>query len=566
MKGGFVMKNTVILAMWMLGLFAIAQATWATVRITVIGNDPARFGDVLIGQSVERTFSVRNDGAEDLNITINEPTLGDFVLVGGRVSFTLKPGATYAFAVRCVPRSVGVIRGTINITYGAQNDPRTLNLLCNGIGPLFTFVTGETLDFGDVEVNRTVEREVVIRNGGTENLRGTVSTLPAPFALSRGEGAFDIAPGRIHTITVRCTPPNRGTFRATLEISGINNPAEPNRTVMLICTGIGPEITLVQESTSDTGPGPGPHLTLDFGTVVVNQTSDRSFEIRNHGERPLTGTVNAPSSPFSIVSGGGSFSLRPGETRSVTVRCQLRAQGGAVGTLTISGINDTDEPTKTITLVCGRAIPDIDVNPLRLDFGSQPQGTPSTPQRITITNAGAAPLKLIQVTIRPNPGGVFSLLNAPSGCPRFSCTLTPGQSIQFEVQATPRSNQVGVITATLRIVSDDPDERMIDIPLQIQSVPPTSSLTVTGLEVRQAKNALEFQAMGSGIAGVSVVLYDLRGRKVVEASSKSSHLRLEALDAQGRPLANGVYFYVVTYTGVDGSVAITHIKKLVLLR
>jgi hypothetical protein len=62
------------------------------------------------------------------------------------------------------------------------------------------------------------------------------------------------------------------------------------------------------------------------------------------------------------------------------------------------------------------------------------------------------------------------------------------------------------------------------------------------------------------------VLYDLRGRKVVEASSKSSHLRLEALDAQGRPLANGVYFYVVTYTGVDGSVAITHIKKLVLLR
>jgi hypothetical protein len=298
---------------------------------------------------------------------------------------------------------------------------------------------------------------------------------------------------------------------------------------------------------------------------VVNQTSDRSFEIRNHGERALTGTVNAPSSPFSIVSGGGSFSLRPGETRSVTVRCQLRAQGGAVGTLTISGINDTDEPTKTITLVCGRAIPDIEVNPLRLDFGSQPQGTPSTPQRITITNAGAAPLKLIQVTIRPNPGGVFRL-NAPSGCSRFSCTLTPGQSIQFEVQATPRSNQVGVITATLRIVSDDPDERLIDIPLQVNSVLPTSSLTITGLEVRQAKNTLEFQAMGSGIAGVRVVLYDLRGRKVAEASSKSSHLRFEALDAQGRPLANGVYFYIITYVGADGSVTVAQIKKLVLLR
>jgi len=333
---------------------------------------------------------------------------------------------------------------------------------------------------------------------------------------------------------------------------------------MLVCTGVGPEITLVQGSTSDTGPGPGPHLTLDFGNLVPNQPDDRSFEIRNHGERVLTGTVNAPSSPFSIVSGGGSFNLRPGETRSVTVRCQLRTQGGAVGTLTVSGISDTDEPTKTITLVCGRAIPDIEVSPLRLDFGSQSQGTPST-QRITITNAGAAPLKLIQVTIRPNPGGVFRL-NAPSGCSRFSCTLTPGQSIQFEVQATPRSNQVGVITATLRIVSNDPDERLIDIPLQVNSVPPTSSLTITGLEVRQAKNALEFQAMGSGIAGVSVVLYDLRGRKVAEASSKGSHLRFGALEDQGKPLANGVYFYVVTYTGADGSVLQDRLRKLAFLR
>lgn len=556
------MKNRLIAAIWMLSLLAVAPATWATARITVIGDENARFGDVLIGQSVERTFSVRNDGSEELTVTIHEPTPEDFVLVGGRVSFTLKPGATYAFAVRCVPRNVGVIRGTVDITY--NDNTRTLNLLCNGIGPLFTFVTGETLNFGEVEVGRTVERDVVIRNGGTENLKGTVSALPAPFALSRGEDPFDIAPGRTHTITARCTPPNRGTFRTTLEISGINTPSEPNRAVMLICTGIGPEITIVQGSTIDTGPGPGPHLTLDFGNVVVNQAVDRSFEIRNHGEKDLTGTVNAPSSPFSIVSGGGSFNLRPGETRSVTVRCQLRTQGGAVGTLTISGINDTDEPTKTITLVCGRAIPDIEVNPLRIDFGNQFQGTSST-QRITITNVGTAPLKLIQIAIRPNPGGVFSL-TAPSECRRFSCTLMPGQSIQFEVQATPRSNQVGIITATLRIVSDDPDERLIDIPLQVNSVPPTSSLTIMGLEIRQAKNALEFQAMGSGIAAINVVLYDLRGRKVAEASSKSNHLRLEALDNRGRPLANGVYFYVVTYTGADGSVAVAQMKKLVLLR
>ncbi len=557
------------LTIWTLSIFIVAFVTTATntAKMTLTTDGPVDFGDVLMGSFVDRTLNIRNDGSADLVGTIHE-LFTPFVLVGDGGAFTVKPGATYALTVRCAPTSVGTFRSTLEIV--DTNDPnapnKTITLLCNGIGPEITILPGEAVNFGEVAVGSSGDRDFIIRNDGTENLKGTVNAPSTPFSLTRGEGAFDISPGRTHTITVRCTPANRGVFRGTVEIRGINDADEPNKTIMLNCVGIGPEITL---SPSDAGLGSGPHLTLDFGAIAVGQARDISFEIRNDGERPLQGTINAPTPnpPFSLVSGGGNFTLNPGATQSVIVRCQLSTQGGFAGTITITNINDADEPTKTITLVCGGAIPDIDVSPLSIDFGSRPQGTSSS-RRILIKNTGSAPLRLIHASIRFNPA-TFRLI-LPQECRRFPCIVMPGQTVEFEVQATPRANQVGVVPGTLRIMSNDPDERIVDVPLQVTAIPQTSSADLTAvinsLEIRQTKTALEFKVAGVGIAEMHVALYDLRGRKITEVSSESGQLRLEMLNHWGKPLTNGVYLYVVTYRGADGSVLRDRIKKLVLLR
>ncbi len=569
------MKRLLACSIWVLSILWMTQITAAanTAKITLTMDGPIDFGDVLMGTFVEKSVSIRNDGSAPLTGTINT-LAAPFTLVGGEGPFTVKPGATYALTIRCAPTSIGTFRSALEIV--DTNDPatptKTITLLCNGIGPEITILPSEAINFGEVAVGSSADRDFIIRNEGTDNLKGTIISTSAPFSLVRGEGTFDIPAGRTYTVTVRCTPPNRGTFRATVEIRNINDADEPNKSIILDCVGIGPEITLLP---SDTGLGTGPHLTLDFGATVPGQVMDVSFDIRNDGERSLQGTINTPTPapPFSLVSGGGAFTLNPGATRRVTVRCQLRTSRDATtGTLTIAGINDVDEPEKKIMLNCGRAVPDIDVTPLSINFGNQRQGTPSAIQNVTITNTGSAPLQLTNVYLSTNPSGFWSgpvfSLSRPETCRRFPCTLMPGESLVFGVQAKP--NRLGVITGNLRVLSNDPDERTVDVPLQVTGTNTASSsdlaAALRGLEIRQTRNALEFKVTGAGIAGVAVTFYDLRGQKIAEISSEGSHLRFEMLDRHGRPLANGVYFYIVTYRGADGSIIRDRIQKLVILR
>ncbi|MCS6937545.1 MAG: choice-of-anchor D domain-containing protein [Candidatus Bipolaricaulota bacterium] len=561
-----------ILALGLLGVAQMALAT-NTARMTLTPDGPIDFGDVLMGTFVDHTVNIRNDGSANLTGTINMLS-SPFGLVGDGGTFTVKPGATYALTVRCAPTSVGAFRRTLEIV--DTNDPntptKTITLLCNGIGPEVTILSSEAVNFGEVVVGSNADRDFTIRNDGTEPLRGTVYAPNSPFSLSRGEGAFELAPGRTYTVTARCTPPNRGAFRGTIEIRGINDADEPSKTIILNCVGIAPEITVLP---SDAGLSPGPHLTLDFGPGAVGQAIDLPFEIRNDGERPLQGTINAPTPnpPFSIVSGGGSFRLNPGEKRTVILRCQLRTPRDATaGTLTITGMNDVDEPTKTVALNCGRAAPNISVDPLRVDFGSQQQGTLSEIRNVTIRNSGSAPLQVTNVYLSINPTALFAgaafILIRPATCPRFPCTLMPGESLAFGLRARP--NRLGIITGNLRIMSNDPDERTVDVPLQVIGTNTAGSSNLStvlrGMKIHQTKHALEFTVTSADIAELSVALYDLRGRKIAEVSSESGQLRLEMLDHHGRPLANGVYFYVVTYKGTDGTVLQDRIKRLVLLR
>ena len=59
---------------------------------------------------------------------------------------------------------------------------------------------------------------------------------------------------------------------------------------------------------------------LNFGTVYLGSHRDKTFTITNTGGGTLTGTVSESCSHYSIVSGGGSYSLGAGQSVTVTVR------------------------------------------------------------------------------------------------------------------------------------------------------------------------------------------------------------------------------------------------------
>ncbi len=87
------------------------------------------------------------------------------------------------------------------------------------------------------------------------------------------------------------------------------------------------------------------------------------------------------------------------------------------------------------------------------------------------------------------------------------------------------------------------------------------------VEHRAVGRALRFHAHGMGIAEISVHVFNLAGDAVFMSPwQQGAELDWPALTDDGRPLANGVYLYVISVRGFDGSLVRSRVQKLVILR
>ncbi|MCX8103293.1 MAG: hypothetical protein N3E42_02475 [Candidatus Bipolaricaulota bacterium] len=94
-----------------------------------------------------------------------------------------------------------------------------------------------------------------------------------------------------------------------------------------------------------------------------------------------------------------------------------------------------------------------------------------------------------------------------------------------------------------------------------------AAVALERVEHHPGPRAIRFRAHGSGIAEISVQVFTLAGRAVfVSDWHPGTELLWAALTDAGRPLANGVYLYVISVRGADGSLARSRIQKLVILR
>lgn len=91
-------------------------------------------------------------------------------------------------------------------------------------------------------------------------------------------------------------------------------------------------------------------------------------------------------------------------------------------------------------------------------------------------------------------------------------------------------------------------------------------LRVEGIHSEFQGDQVLVEARGEGIASVQLRLFDLHGKQLVDQSGDATTLTLPAVDSSGRPLANGVYLYVVRVRGFDGREYVSEVRKLVILR
>ncbi len=54
------------------------------------------------------------------------------------------------------------------------------------------------------------------------------------------------------------------------------------------------------------------------------------------------------------------------------------------------------------------------------------------------------------------------------------------------------------------------------------------------------------QAQGAGVESIGLRLYDLSRQRIMQRSAQGQQLMISLTDQTGRPLANGVYLYVIT--------------------
>jgi hypothetical protein len=66
---------------------------------------------------------------------------------------------------------------------------------------------------------------------------------------------------------------------------------------------------------------------IAFGSAQPGKVRSGRFIIKNISTSVVTGTISSPSMPFSVTSGGSSFSLSPGQTQSVSVAFQPTSSG-----------------------------------------------------------------------------------------------------------------------------------------------------------------------------------------------------------------------------------------------
>lgn len=295
------------------------------------------------------------------------------------------------------------------------------------------------------------------------------------------------------------------TGTESLDITPSSSPPLQSGTYYMAVLNCGPgeaaftvTATVAGQTTPDIEVTP---TSVDFGTVLIGQSADRTLTVSNVGTAPLV--VNGftfGNAQFAWVSPKLPFTVDAGRRQTVTLRFTPAAAGPQTGTLNMSS-NDPDEATVSVELRGAgttTAVPDIDVTPTSLDFGSVTIGQ-SADRTLTVRNTGSAPLTVNTITSH-NPR--FSLVS-PTG----SFTVAAGNQQTVTARFAPTTAETH--SGTLSIASDDPDEATVMVNLTGQGAPPPSRMLSVPVRRGDPGQTLTIPVMLSEGAGLSALQFTL---------------------------------------------------------
>lgn len=328
------------------------------------------FGFVRVGDRAgARSFTVTNDGEGTLSGTVAD-SCGPFVVTSGSGAIRLGPGLSKTVVVEFRPTAAGAASCELslggNVTCAA--------VACSGTGTPRDAVCGVTaaaLSFGDQSVGTcSAPQSFTIGNTGGDTLTGSLPASCGSFFVTAGGGQFRLPPGQSRAVSVEFCPVDSGAVGCNLSFGG-------NVTCAAVaCSGRGAPL----QAFCQVSP-----TALNFGGQAAGSCSaPQSFTITNDGNVTLTGYVPwCP--PFRVTSGGGDFSLAPGESHAVSVTFCPTTVDSSRCDLAIVGVSACPPVTCRGT---GTPPPACEVSPASLPFGAVAVGSCSDTQSFAIRNTG----------------------------------------------------------------------------------------------------------------------------------------------------------------------------------
>ena len=248
-------------------------------------------------------------------------------------------------------------------------------------------------------------------------------------------------------------------------------------------------------------------LFLEFPETDVGLTETATFQVSNRGAVPLAvARVLSDSGQFEIVSPSDLVSIEPGGVTTVTVRFVPERGGAQTGTLRLVS-DDPGEPVTSLLAVASAVYdPEIEVDVEAVDFGAVMLGE-SQEESVVVRNLGSTTLLIDEARILGFDRAKFSI-----DVPEESWILPPGDEREISVVFTPEDVQE--TRATLRIASNDADERLVRINLRgIGSVVP---------DIQLEREPIEFGAVALSESVERVLVVSNRGNAALMIASLSS--------------------------------------------
>jgi Abnormal spindle-like microcephaly-assoc'd, ASPM-SPD-2-Hydin len=464
----------------------------------VVSPTSADFGEAVEQvQSVTRLIEVRNDGVSNLMVTgfqMLGANAGDFHF-SAEWPFLLPPGEQRQIVVSFEPASQGPKEAVLRILSNATNQSQTdVSLRGAGVGletlgrvtasvvPNNAAVQPNDLITVEVRVDMngarppahllqnyqaslTWDRTVVTFQGfalGDAPWHSPASIGQIPGGAMWFDSVFNGAGGNFALIRFKFKVIGGVGSSTRFDLEFLRMEGKEVENLRPILTVNDQTVQVVAEAApADIEVSPASH---DYGAVNHGESGSQTFVVRNAGMQSLV--VSAPrlqgdnADQFSIVSGGGAFTLAEGQSREITVSYNPTYLGTKAATLVFQS-NDPDEGFFYIPLSGSVLAPDIDVQPGSLHFGEVEVGG-SASRNLLITNRGTAPLVLTQF-------GLDGHQNQFAYNIGLLAVLEPGQSATVSVFFRPTTE--GGKNANLVIHSNDPDEVSVTIPLRGTGVP-----------------------------------------------------------------------------------------------